>query len=903
MRRVIIATLMCLSSAAVAENDALHSRLLDAPEGSWFHLDAEQSMLDVPAAAVYVFLSDGVTAVQGEALIRARGGVVRSQIPLLNGLVVEIPRGSLASLGEEPKIRWVEPALPPLQTTSDDARSAVNVAPLYDSPWSLSGDGVRLGIVEVEFPDAHADLAGRLTFHGSGFTGGHPTHVAGIMAGNGQESAGQYQGMANQALIDAYTLSTLSGYLFYSNPGTLANAYSTQMGLGGAAAMNQSMGINVGLNEFPCWLLGDYGATSALLDNLVRGEQGMPFVSVWAAGNERAYDHCSALYGTVGPPACAKNVITVGAVYSNTSNPTWFSGWGPTDDGRIKPDLVAPGSQVGGDGGITSCSEGGGYSVRSGTSMATPVVTGIIGLMAEALEQASGGSRTALPSTIRMILCHTAEDRGNIGPDYQTGWGLVDAEKAVAEIAIQHWIEEEISSGEVFMKTVDLTPDQATSPLKVTMAWDDPASVPGNDAGLIDDLDLMLQAPDGTLHYPWTLQPSDPEAPAVRNSADRENNIEQVVVDQPDAGAWNIIVAAGQLQGGSQVFSLGVAPRSASTLISFDPLPEYYPRNQELEVTVRISPWGEEIVPGTETLVYWLDNGSEVSLPLVATTEPQEYTAVLPVIPCESIISFYAEVESTLTGTHTSPAGGSADPIERGVLGELDVVFLDDFTGDNGWQVDGESVSGEWTRQVPDSYCTLPSPAGGRVYMTGYEGNFYCSDLDGTTVLTSPRIVLMDPNPVISYWRFYYNDIPGPPIYDPLLVEFSIDDGVTWHLIESVYEGTIEWTYHTYDMGDYADYSPTDFFRLRFSYSTTWGYLYKNEAGIDHVEVRDNMCIPDEETCPADIAGGDGYVNVKDLLFLLAGYGLDVPEADIDGDGDVDIVDLLTVIDAWGACE
>ena len=202
-RRVIIATLMCLSSAAVAENDALHSRLLDAPEGSWFHLDAEQSMLDVPAAAVYVFLSDGVTAVQGEALIRARGGVVRSQIPLLNGLVVEIPRGSLASLGEEPKIRWVEPALPPLQTTSDDARSAVNVAPLYDPPWSLSGDGVRLGIVEVEFPDAHEDLAGRLTFHGSGFTGGHPTHVAGIMAGNGQESAGQYQGMANQALIDA----------------------------------------------------------------------------------------------------------------------------------------------------------------------------------------------------------------------------------------------------------------------------------------------------------------------------------------------------------------------------------------------------------------------------------------------------------------------------------------------------------------------------------------------------------------------------------------------------------------------------------------------------------------------------------------------------------------------------
>ena len=72
-------------------------------------------------------------------------------------------------------------------------------------------------------------------------------------------------------------------------------------------------------------------------------------------------------YGVVAPPGTAKNVITVGAINSDDGAMTVFSAWGPTDDGRLKPDLVAPGSQAGGDLGVTSALPGNryGYSLEA----------------------------------------------------------------------------------------------------------------------------------------------------------------------------------------------------------------------------------------------------------------------------------------------------------------------------------------------------------------------------------------------------------------------------------------------------------------------------------------------------------------------------------------------------------
>ena len=113
------------------------------------------------------------------------------------------------------------------------------------------------------------------------------------------------------------------------------------------------------------------------LDGVARGSLGRAIPVVWANGNERGgLALCGTSYFTTPSPATAKNVIAVGAVYSDTDEVASFSSWGPTDDGRLRPDIVAPGHQTTEDQGVTSTNQlvFGPYFVTFGTSMATPAV-------------------------------------------------------------------------------------------------------------------------------------------------------------------------------------------------------------------------------------------------------------------------------------------------------------------------------------------------------------------------------------------------------------------------------------------------------------------------------------------------------------------------------------------------
>jgi subtilisin family serine protease len=104
---------------------------------------------------------------------------------------------------------------------------------------------------------------------------------------------------------------------------------------------------------------------------------------------------------------------------------TAFSSWGPTDDGRIKPDLVANGQAV------FSSEEGfdSDYGVQSGTSMAAPNVTGTAALLLEHYRDLHD-DEDPTSATLKGVLIHTASDAGNVGPDYRHGWGLVNAAEA-----------------------------------------------------------------------------------------------------------------------------------------------------------------------------------------------------------------------------------------------------------------------------------------------------------------------------------------------------------------------------------------------------------------------------------------------------------------------------------------
>ena len=418
--------------------------------------------------------------------------------------------------------------------------------------------------------ETHPDFGGRLTPHDPGPPTTHATHVAGIVGGSGANSvshggtAGQWRGMAPGVTLESYAYTAQNGEIpLFTDPGDIESNYTDAVAQYGITLANNSIGVNVYLNtDLPCSLLGDYGVTSALIDALVDGGAGTPLRVVWAAGNERAPGACSANYGSIAPPAGAKNHIAVGAVNSNNGVIASFSSWGPTDDGRIKPDLAAPGTQTYGDLGITSTAPGGGYASLRGTSMSAPMVTGICALLLQDFRlrfpNYNGTGQDPRNATLKAILAQTASDEGPAGPDYQYGFGSVRAKAAVDFLRSGQFLERTIVDGEVITYIVTVAPGD--SELKATLAWDDAPAAPNVTFALVNDLDLVAESPSGKTYYPYTLDPSSPGTPAAQTGPDHLNNIEQLRVDLPEAGTWKLRVVGHSVPVEPQTFSLAAAP-------------------------------------------------------------------------------------------------------------------------------------------------------------------------------------------------------------------------------------------------------------------------------------------------------------------------------------------------------
>jgi hypothetical protein len=356
-----------------------------------------------------------------------------------------------------------------------------------------------------------------------------------------------------------------TGTFLYTNPGDFEADYADAILNHGAAVSNNSIGTNTESNGFDCSFQGNYGLMSNLIDAAVRGSLsgGAPYRIVWAAGNERQGSRCDVEgfgdYYSTAPPAGAKNHLAIGALNSNDDSMTSFSSWGPTDDGRLKPDFCAPGCQAGGDNGVTSTDSGGNtaYSTLCGTSMASPTVTGIVALMLEDYRAQFGGPDPR-NSTLKVLLAQTATDILDVGPDYRSGYGSVRATAAIDQMRTGAFAERELGHGETLFFTVYVTP--ADNELKVSVAWDDVPGAPNVVAGIVNDLDLHVFSPSGVEHFPWTLDPLSPATPAVRTGRDHVNNIEQVRVDAPEAGGWRIEVRGFDVPSGPQSFSITASP-------------------------------------------------------------------------------------------------------------------------------------------------------------------------------------------------------------------------------------------------------------------------------------------------------------------------------------------------------
>jgi hypothetical protein len=292
-------------------------------------------------------------------------------------------------------------------------------------------------------------------------------------------------------------------------------------------------------------------------------------------------------YDVIPAEATAKNVLTIGAAtvtYAGehslaTLESTSFSGWGPTDDGRIKPDLLGMGTDIF----STLSGADDAYGAKSGTSMAAANVSGSLFLLQElyAQKQAQAGNTSAVgrfmrAATLRGLALHTATRLNPAaGPNYRQGWGLLNTEAAARVIQNSdqaHLIlEQTLVAGGAFSQRIVA---QGNEPLVITLCWTDPegtatvvapATVNSRLPKLVNDLDIRLTG-DKTVDMPFILNPTRPDQAASRGDNIRDN-VEQIYVANPVPGqVYTLSVThKGKMTYSGQPYSLIISGLRRST--------------------------------------------------------------------------------------------------------------------------------------------------------------------------------------------------------------------------------------------------------------------------------------------------------------------------------------------------
>jgi hypothetical protein len=420
------------------------------------------------------------------------------------------------------------------------------------APYNLDGSGVKVGVWDAgSVLNTHQEFrTNRVTKRNASVaTDDHATHVTGTIAATGVDA--RAKGMAPAVAVDSYDW----------------NSDYSEMTAAGAASAGDSSRIPISNHSYGYGAtnvdMGRYETEAATTDALARG---LPFYLVfWAAGNEQ--DELTALggYQSITFVGLAKNILTIGAVNDAVNggvrSPTngtmsTFSSWGPCDDGRIKPDLVANGVSLYST--IDSATNAYAQTGWSGTSMASPNAAGSAVLLQQ-LYRTNFSGQFLRASTLKGLLIHTADDLGRPGPDYQYGWGLINV-KAAADVILGH--KASLGSPKLIEGTITATNKvqthtftwDGTNAIRATLVWTDPAGVAQtNDAdirtrNLIHDLDLKVTAPNSNASLPYVMPfvgvwTTNAMTNVAVTGTNRVDNVERVDLPTPtQAGTYTVTV-------------------------------------------------------------------------------------------------------------------------------------------------------------------------------------------------------------------------------------------------------------------------------------------------------------------------------------------------------------------------
>jgi len=478
---------------------------------------------------------------------------------------LRIPDNCLEELAPLPYVKWVEVIQAP-SVKEDVFGRALHRASGLDTQTptgrNYTGNGIGVLVRDDGIVGPHIDFQDRINntlTSGTGQT--HGDGVAGIMAGAGNLNP-RNRGMAAGADIHVVT------YV----PSHLDAATTSLINNGTVQITNSSYGngCNAG-----------YTVISQTVDQQVINTPSL--LHVYSGGNSNNND-CG--YGAgnqwgniTGGHKQGKNVIATANVFFNGALVN-SSSRGPAHDGRIKPDIAANGQNQ------ISTAENNTYQSFGGTSGAAPGIAGISAQLYEAYGELNGG---ALPNSalIKATLLNTANDAGNVGPDFRFGWGIVNGLRAGKLIEDGRYLSDNIAQGATNMHTINVP--SGTSQVRFMLYWKDVPANPGTSSALVNDLDLIVETPGGDNLLPWILDPTpNPaalNAPAT-NGEDHLNNMEQVLINNPAAGDYTIDISG---------FNIPFGPQ------------EYFVVYEVIEenLTVTYPNDSESLVPGEQEVIHW----------------------------------------------------------------------------------------------------------------------------------------------------------------------------------------------------------------------------------------------------------------------------------------------------------